>query len=132
MVLGKADVQMRIAFETAVIWLIALMLVVHHGVVTAAYTYSIIILLYSPRTLMMTLPLINCTMREYLTALALPVSIGICASIAYELLSHTLGTTMVMNIVLAAAIMLLGYALCWLLQFRQIAEEWKQVNERAS
>jgi O-antigen/teichoic acid export membrane protein len=73
MVLGRTDIVLRMTLEFGVIRVITLLVSVWFGLEWAAISYSCAVLMYSPRSLMLVLPIIGGSVRSYLQAVGIPI-----------------------------------------------------------
>lgn len=104
MAIGRTDIQMRLAIQLAVLWLIGLIISVPHGIVAVAATYSICSCLYICWSLYICLPLIGCSFRDYTLALFWPAVLTIGGTLAYLLVSRDFEVNSVINILIAATL----------------------------
>ena len=88
MALGRSDIQLRIAAEFGIVWIIALISSVSFGLDTVAIGYDCAVLLYVPRSLSLTLPLIGCSVTAYLWVFAVPVFITAGVTSVFWLIIH--------------------------------------------
>jgi PST family polysaccharide transporter len=87
-VLGRTDLQLRISIEFACVWLVALLVSVSYGLEWAAMAFNAVVILYTPRALMLTLPLIGCSLLAYARTLIRPALVTAVCIIGYQQLSH--------------------------------------------
>jgi O-antigen/teichoic acid export membrane protein len=69
---GRTDIQLRWTTECGVIWLFVLFISVWFGLDWLAVAYTGVFVMYAPRLLMLTLPLIGCGASAYARALLVP------------------------------------------------------------
>ena len=75
MALGRTDIQLRTTIEFGILWVIALLTGAHFGLNAIAIAYDCAVLLYFPRSISFTLPLVRCCIPAYLGVIATPVLI---------------------------------------------------------
>ena len=73
MVLGRTDIVLRMTLEGGVIRAITLLASVWFGLEWAAISYTCAVLVYSPRSLMLVLPILGGSLVSYLRAVTVPV-----------------------------------------------------------
>ncbi len=104
MALGRTEVQMRLAGQFAVLWLVGLMLSVWYGIEAVAATYSICGVLFSMWSLRICLPLVDCSFASYARVFMWPVVLTVTAMIGYAMLRSTSATHDVLNVCLSLAL----------------------------
>jgi O-antigen/teichoic acid export membrane protein len=72
MATGQMTARLRQSFEVTVIWIITLAASVSFGVIAVACAFALVNLVYLPRSLQLTLPVIDCPMPRYLGVLMAP------------------------------------------------------------
>ena len=72
MALGRTDIQLRATVEFGVIWIATLLTSAWFGLEWVALAYNCAVLLYSPRSLALVLPLIECSAVVYVATLITP------------------------------------------------------------
>jgi O-antigen/teichoic acid export membrane protein len=79
---GRTDVRLRQTFEMAVLWVILLPLSAPFGLLAVAGAFTVVNLLYLPRSLALTLPEVDLRIWSFLSILtpAAVAALGICAS----------------------------------------------------
>ncbi len=123
MVLGRTDYQLRATVETGVLWVVTLMISVWFGLEWVGAAYSIVFTLYAPRTLMLTLPLIECGYGAYWRAVLVPVSATAAGICLFTALQAALGLGNIAQLAMAGAIMFLCMGSSGVLQLRRLKEE---------
>ena len=98
MALGRTDVQMRLAAQFASVWLIGLLSSLWFGVEAVAATYSVFSILFSFWSLRVGLPLLNCSFRVYIRALALPGALTFFGILAYSFIRKDLPHSEIISI----------------------------------
>ena len=74
MILGRTDIVFRATVEFGLLRIGTLLVSVAYGVEWAALSYSAAVLLYTPRSLMLVLPIIGASFLDFLTAIAVPMT----------------------------------------------------------
>ena len=83
MALGRTDVQLRVTVESGIIWIATLLIVVSFGLERVALAYNWAMLLYSPRAVMLVLPLIECSAWTYVRTIIAPVVVTMVCVATY-------------------------------------------------
>ena len=86
-------------------------------------TYNIVVLAYTPRLLMLLLPIIQCSMGKYLHTILSPAVIALVCILAYTLLNRSLELSQWPQILLSALLALIGVGISALVQKNQLAAE---------
>jgi PST family polysaccharide transporter len=73
MVLGRTDLLFRTTVEFGVIRAMTLLVSVWFGLQCAAISYTCAVLLYTPRSLMLVLPMVGGSLTSYLRAVGIPI-----------------------------------------------------------
>ena len=123
LVLGRADLRLRMTIEFGLLWLCALLLSVFFGIYWVAVAFSCAVVFYLPRLLWLILSLIQCPFKSYLEAVIVPIlvtlaSIGLYLEIAKDLALHQYA-----DIGLAALLALAGVVVSALVQLRWLLNE---------
>lgn len=129
MVLGRTDYQLKITIESGILWIIGLMFTVRFGLDWLAIAYSIVFILYSPRMLMLALPLIDCPPGDYIRAVIGPLLVTLLCVAAFLILDHVLQMGEWAQLLVAAALAILGVGISVLTQYRVLMAEllvWKK------
>lgn len=121
--LGRTDIQLRTASEFGVIWLTTLMISVWHGLEWTAVAYSCAVILYTPRSLMLALRLIECPVRLYVRALLVPALATFACIAAFREGERLLSWGAWTQLAAAAALVVLGVATGALGQYRAFHAE---------
>lgn len=120
LVLGRADRRLRATIEFGVIWVAALLASVSFGLEWAAITFNVAVLLYSPRQLMLVLPLIECRAGTYWKTLAAPALATLGCIAVYEIVNQAWALGAWAQIGIAAALTLAGMAGIASAQFKSL------------
>lgn len=107
---GNTKIRLRQTFELAVMWVILLPLTAPFGLLAIASAFSISNVLYVPRALHMTLPVIDVRVRTFLLAL-LPATLAAAALyVAHSLIRTNVAMTEFQEITLSLVELALAYA----------------------
>jgi O-antigen/teichoic acid export membrane protein len=116
---GRTAARVRQYFELAVLWVIALPISAHFGIVTVAATFSAVQLAYLPRALQLTLPSAECSIAAYLRVLVAPTLAALALFLTHLWLKAALRPTPVEEIGASLAELAVLYAaLAWSLRTR--------------
>jgi O-antigen/teichoic acid export membrane protein len=107
--LNLTGARLRLTLEFALIWLAAALVLVHFGVAAMAIGFSLVSLAYVPRLLHFFLKPMDCTYREYLGALAAPITVSLGIVASHEVVSNLLDLSNWETVLLAAAELLAAY-----------------------
>lgn len=79
--IGRTGTRLRLTFEFTILWAIAALIAAQFGLIAVAATFSIVSVLYLPRSLTILLARLQCSMLEYFKVLAAPslAALGIIA-----------------------------------------------------
>jgi O-antigen/teichoic acid export membrane protein len=79
--IGRTGTRLRLTFEFTILWAIAALISAQFGLIAVAATFSIVSVLYLPRSLTILLNRLQCSMLEYFKVLAPPslAALGIVA-----------------------------------------------------
>jgi O-antigen/teichoic acid export membrane protein len=116
MALGRTDVQMRLAGQFAALWLVGLMLSVWYGIEAVAAAYSICAVLFSLWSLRVCLPLVDCSLSDYMRALVWPMTLAVSATLLYWIVSSTAANHDVINVCLAVTLAISASAVALIAQ----------------
>jgi len=131
MVLGRTDVQMRLAGQFAAVWLGGLMLSVWYGIAAVAAAYSICAVLCSFWSLRLGLPLLDCSRTDYARALLWPLTLTISATFLYRIASSTAPAHELVNVLLAATLALITSAVALIAQRRDLVAPLSLTGQRS-
>jgi len=109
MALGRTDVQMRLALQFAVVWLVGLLVSVWYGIEAVAGAYTICAVLFSLWSLRICLPLVCCSLKVYARALLWPVILTASAILLYLIVKTS--SHEVINVCLAATLATVAIAI---------------------
>jgi O-antigen/teichoic acid export membrane protein len=129
MALGRTDIQLRLNTEFCILFAAALLIFSGFGITYAVATYSILMFLYFPRFIMLTLPGLNCSFASYLRAIIVPIIVAMACNMAYLNVTRSLITSDWMYLLLSGTIAFFGIATCVLLQRRPIFDEIATFDE---
>ncbi len=123
MVLGRTEIQFKVTAEFAALWVVSLLIAVWYGLDVSTMTYNIVVLAYTPRLLMLLLPIIQCSMGKYLHTILTPAVIALVCILTYMLLNRSLELSQWPQILLSALLALIGVGISALVQKNQLATE---------
>jgi PST family polysaccharide transporter len=129
MALGRTDIQMRLNTEFCALFAAALLVFSGFGIIYAVATYSIMVFLYFPRFLMLTLPRLDCSRTAYLRIIIAPIAITMACIITYVNLTKSLIATDWTYLLLSGGIAILGIAVSALVQCRTLFDEVAMFDE---
>lgn len=132
MVMGRTDIQLRMTIEFGLIWIAALLISVYFGLTWAAIAFNIVVILYSVRSLMLFLPLMECQLSTYLRTITIPVIMTFVCIALFWSIHNVLPASDWLQLALGAVLAALGVGLSALVQRHVITEEiisWKQVSK---
>ena len=131
--LGRTDIQLRKTVEFGFIWITALLTSVRFGLEWTAIAYSCAVILYTPRSLMLALPLMECPALLYTRALMIP-SMVTCGCIAgFWELNRLLLFGQWAQLYLGAALAVVGVMASAVGQHRAFLDEfalWQRLDHR--
>jgi len=126
MALGHTGAQVRQTTEQGIIWIITMFSTIWFGLEALVIAYSVVFFLYSPRILMLTLPFIDCSFKEYIRAIVTPIIMTISCIIIYIVLQDTFQQSMIMQFVTAAVLAIIGITASVLLQYSFFYNEYRE------
>ena len=85
MLLGRNDRQLRASAEFTMLWIVCLLAVARLGLEWTTIMYSVVVFLYTPRLLMLLLPLIQCSIKVYIRTLLTPAVLSLVCVGVYVL-----------------------------------------------
>jgi O-antigen/teichoic acid export membrane protein len=132
MVLGRTDAQFRVAVEMGILWIFTLAASVWFGLEWVAVAYSVVFVLYSPRQLSLTLPLMDCSAVAYVRAVIGPVLVTLACIGVFLKVTTALQLGDWSQVALAALLMMVGIAASALGQWRPLLAEYKSGDQITS
>lgn len=126
--LNLTGARLRLTLEFALIWLVSALILVHFGVAAMAIGFSVVSLAYVPRLLHFFLPPMNCTYREYLGALAAPMTVSLVMVVSHGLFSMLFDLSNWEAVLLAAAELLFAYVLLALIAGKDLLSRLSAVR----
>jgi O-antigen/teichoic acid export membrane protein len=124
---GRIDIRMKTTAEFGVLWLTALLASASFGIVAVAMAYVLVVLTYLPRSLSLTLSVIGCSAREYLSALIAPAIATAGGVVLFESLIHLLMPGELASLFMAATLAILAVAFGGIVQRPHLVRGIKQV-----
>lgn len=128
MAVGRTDLRLRLTVEFTLIWLCALPLLALQGLNAVVIGYAVVFLLYLPRTCQLFLRPIDCTLREYAGAIAVPAAVACAVALAHVVLRAQLAPPAPVEIVLAACEIVAGYGVLTLIMRGALRRDLKTVR----
>ncbi len=129
MALGRTDIQLRLNTEFCILFAAALLVFSRLGITWAVGTYSIMVFLYFPRFIMLTLPRLNCPRTAYLRVIVAPIIITMTCILAYFDVTRFLVASEWGYLVLSGGIAVLGIVASALAQYRSLFDEIAMFDE---
>jgi O-antigen/teichoic acid export membrane protein len=126
---GQTGPRLRLTVEFAVIWSVAALILAQFGIYAVAAGSSVVTLLYLPRLLQLYLKPIDCTIADFLRALAGPALVAILIFVIHRVLMDFYELDAWPEIGLAVLQTLIGYGLLLWLGRRVIAAKVKAVSD---
>ena len=121
--MGRTDRQFRASAEFVALWIIGLLVAVRFGLEWTAIAYNVVVFIYTPRQLLLLLPLIHCSMTAYLRTLLIPALISLISAATYCLLNYLFAPGELPLIFISALLAALAFGISALLQGRLLKEE---------
>jgi O-antigen/teichoic acid export membrane protein len=119
MAVGRTDLRLRLTWEFALIWIVAVPFLAMQGVMAVALGYAVIFLLYLPRTLQLFLRPIGASLGDYFGAIAIPLAVSCGLAAVHVLATIALPLSSWAEIGLAVSEILIGYGItAWVLRGR--------------
>ncbi|MES2983754.1 MAG: lipopolysaccharide biosynthesis protein [Pseudomonadota bacterium] len=123
LVMGRTELELRSTVEFGLLWLTALFVASWFGLAAVAVSFSVAMLLYTPRSMRLVLPLIGCRSRDYLATFVLPViTTAICIGL-YALVDASHALSNYEQVFMAMLLAMLGIGISGWMQRRFIREE---------
>lgn len=129
--LGRTDIQIRWTTECGIIWLVTLMVTVWWGLDWVVIAYSALVVLYAPRLLALTLPLMGCDGFSYGKTLLTSTMASLLGMMSYLLIINSVHIGQARQLCLAAAIASLSALLSAFLQRTVLSSEvsrWQRTD----
>lgn len=112
---GRTAIKLQLQFETAALWVVALLGSAYFGVVAVACAFTAVNLLYLPRFLQLTLPIVGCSAAQYLKVLGAPLAAAAAGVSLHLFTSRLLQPTPGAEVAISLAELGLVYAIsAWL------------------
>ena len=126
--IGRTGTRLRLTFEFTILWAIAALISAQFGLIAVAATFSLVSVLYLPRSLTILLARLQCSLLEYFKVLAAPslAALGIIASHALLMNFVTLNNWQELAAVTVEA--LAAYACLLIFGRRDLEERLNQVR----
>ena len=130
MVLGRTALQLRVATEYFIIWAAGLLVSVWFGLTAVALAYVLIVLLYVPRSLSLTLPVIGCSYMQYFGTMLLPAGFALLLAFLYHAMILPIEMNEVLQIAVAVGFGLIALLLSVGLQYRSLMADIRHLHKR--
>ena len=119
MATGRTDLRLRLTFEFALIWVIAAPVLAMISLTAVATGYAALFVAYLPRTLQLFLRPIKASLREYFTAISVPLLVACGLVLAHLGAKAVLPLSPWAEVGVAASEVLIGYGVtAWILRGR--------------
>jgi O-antigen/teichoic acid export membrane protein len=128
LVLGRTDIRLRVVVESGIMWIVMLCAAVWFGIEWTGIAFDLSVVIYTPRLLMMTLPLIACPAGDYIRAITTPVIVTLGCIGGFLSLQYALDFGDVAELALAAVFTVVGVAASALAQRRPLMSALGEVN----
>ena len=125
MALGHTGNQVRQTIEQGIIWIITMFSTIWFGLDALVISYSVVFLLYSPRILMLTLPFIDCSFKDYINAIVTPIIVTTVCIIIYIALLDMFQMSIIIQFAAATALAAVGIMASLLLQYSVFRNEYR-------
>jgi O-antigen/teichoic acid export membrane protein len=123
MATGHMTARLRQSFEITVLWVVTLAASVSFGVIAVACAFAVVNLLYLPRSLQLTLPVIDCPISRYFAVLIPPALAAAAIVVMHIGLRAWLHPTHLAEILLSLVELALVYAtMGWTARGRLLSE----------
>ena len=129
MALGRTDIQLRLNTEFCALFAAALLVFSRFGITWAVATYSIMVFLYFPRFIMLTLPRLDCPRTAYLRVNIIPIVISMLCIMTYVNVTRSLPDSDWTYLLLSGVIAFLGIVASALAQYRTLFDEIVMFDE---
>lgn len=125
MALGHTRQQVRQTTEQGMIWIITMFSTIWFGLDCLVISYSVVFLLYSPRVLMLTLPLIDCSYRDYIRAIIIPIITTLACIIIFIAIQSLFQPSIILQFIAAIMLTAIGIVISGLLQYPIFLNEYR-------
>ena len=125
MALGQTRLQVRQTTEQGIIWIITMFSTIWFGLDCLVIAYSVVFLLYSPRILMLTLPLIDCNFRDYISAIIIPIMITFACIIIFIATKSLFQPSIILQFITAFMLTVMGIMISGLSQYKIFLSEYR-------
>lgn len=115
LVFGHANIRLKITIEFTLLWILALLISVSFGLEWIGIAYSAAVLLYTPRSLMLSLPMIGCSFLSYCRTFITPFIVTMLCIVSFWQLQQFFLLGEIMQLIIAAILAMAGVAVsAWL------------------
>lgn len=130
--IGRTGTRLRITFEFTILWAIAALFSAQFGLIAVATAFSIISVLYLPRSLKILLERLQCTVFEYLKVLTAPALAALGIVLCHALLMRFVVMNNWQELAAVVVEMLAAYACLLIFGRRDLEERLHQVRSLMS
>ncbi len=123
--LGHTRQQVHQTTEQGILWIVTMFSTIWFGLDCLVIAYSVVFLLYSPRILMLTLPLINCKFKEYVQAIIIPTIITFSCITVFIIIQSLFQPSTIWQLITAIILTLIGIAISSLFQYSIFLNEYR-------
>ena len=118
--LGRPRVQMRCTLEYMILWVPVLLIFVHYGLAVAAIAYSVVLMLYNFRQIIMALDIFQISWLSYIQALAPAIFASSVAVLTYVVFDYYIDWSDVASAGVAVLLALLTTGIGFLLDLKTL------------
>ena len=115
--IGRPDVQLRLTMQSTVLWMISLLGSVWFGLYAIAIAYTVSSLAFSAWSLRVMLPLVGCSVADYMKAVGGQILLAIAAAGTYLLITQawdlTDGAAILLAMALASGCIVFSFSLSY-------------------
>ena len=120
MAIGRSDITLRLAVENCILWISALLISVSFGIDWVAIAYDIVVILYIPRSIILTLPLIGVPYFTYVRSMLIPIVVTAICVLGYLEINHLAGIGDWGKLFIAAGLSITATAVSAIAQMRPL------------
>lgn len=126
--LGNTGTRLRLTFEFTLLWAIAALLSAQFGLIAVATMFSVVSVLYLPRSLTLLLKRLQCSLLDYLRALSGPVLVSLAVVACHLLITRLAQLNNWQEVAVAVVEILAAYAALLVFGRRDIEQRLHQVR----
>lgn len=121
--MGKTQLQLKTTWESCFIQIFALCVSVYFGITWVVVAFTVAVFIYFPRSMMLMLPLIECSFAQYLRAMLWPFLTTLIAIISYNEIVVMLVLTNLEQVLLGGALGCIAMAASIIPQYKILKGE---------